>query len=103
LEAEERNFLIAPTMFMKTKVKLKPKSIAPTMSMKINKLFDFLGEGHDVVVKTGVYRRLGEGAMHENDKIPIEMAHFRWAARHFVSDPKADCLCSSIPWWLKGP
>ncbi len=46
--AEERNFLIAPTMCMKTKDKSWQGSIAPTIFMKMNKLFDSEAFSHDV-------------------------------------------------------
>jgi hypothetical protein len=45
---EKRNFLIAPTICMKTKAKFRQGSIAPTMLMKINKLIVFQGRCHDV-------------------------------------------------------
>jgi hypothetical protein len=48
-EWEKRNFAIAPTICMKTKANFRPKTIAPTMFMKINRLLDNMGEGHDVI------------------------------------------------------
>jgi hypothetical protein len=46
---EKRIFVIAPTIYMKTKVNFRPKTIAPTILMKTNRLVDNLGEGHDVI------------------------------------------------------
>jgi hypothetical protein len=46
---EKRNFLIAPTMSMKTKVEFWRDSIAPTILMKIQELIVFSGKCHDVI------------------------------------------------------
>ena len=49
---KKRNFLIAPTICMKTKEKFRQGSIAPTILMKINELLAFGGRCHDVDEKT---------------------------------------------------
>jgi hypothetical protein len=41
LTQENLNFMIGPTMYMKTKVKLRRGLIAPTMLMKTKELIDF--------------------------------------------------------------
>ena len=46
---QKRIFLIAPTICMKTKAKFRPRSIAPTISMKANKLLENWGFSHDVI------------------------------------------------------
>ena len=48
-------FLIAPTMYMKTKVKSRRGSIAPTMLMKMNELIDFQALCHDITEKQAGY------------------------------------------------
>ena len=46
---EKRYFWIAPTMYMKTKVKFRRKTIAPTILMKVNGLIENDLQPHDII------------------------------------------------------
>jgi hypothetical protein len=52
----KRNFVIAPTICMKTKAKFRRRSIAPTILMKIHELIDFQAGGHDITETKAGYR-----------------------------------------------
>jgi hypothetical protein len=89
------NFVIAPTISMKTKANFRPNSIAPTILMILFNLSKKSARSHDLIEREGGYRNIQHLGGVSFGQIQVKFGHFSMGSadpREFTPPQSRDKL-----------